>query len=110
MTIRKTFTALAVTAAAIGSGLATAAPATAGGIIVVGSPSFHNGCANHGTRSQSGGQTTDGSGAAQGLLAQVPIDNALNHCGGADLPTGGGLASGGRGGGGSIDVGNGLIG
>ncbi len=49
MTTRMAVTALGITAAAIGAGLTTAAPAFAGGIIVVASPSYDNSCANHKT-------------------------------------------------------------
>ncbi|MER7349085.1 hypothetical protein ABT390_27165 [Streptomyces aurantiacus] len=77
---------LAITAAGIGTGLMAASPAAAGGIIVIGSPSFNNGCANHQTHTQPRGTTSEGSGPAQGLLAQVPVTDPLNHCGGADLP------------------------
>ncbi len=84
MTTRRTGTALAVTAAAIGSGLASATPAAAGGIIVIGSPSFMNSCTNHGHATQRGA-TTNGNGAAGGLLATLPVSGPLNDCGGADL-------------------------
>ncbi|KWT59220.1 hypothetical protein ADL21_24895 [Streptomyces albus subsp. albus] len=73
-------------AAVIGTGLATASPAAAGGIIVIASPSFTNACANHGAHAKPRGHSSNGSGSAQGLLAQVPIVDAVNHCGGADVP------------------------
>ncbi|CAM5518367.1 hypothetical protein SRIMM317S_06997 [Streptomyces rimosus subsp. rimosus] len=83
MTILRKVSAVA---AALGAGLASAAPAAAGGIIVIGSPSHDNTCANHGTVTQPMGSTSNGNGAAGGLLGQIPIGSALNHCGGADLP------------------------
>ena len=84
MTAHKTFTALGLTAAALGAGLATAAPASAGGIIVVASPSFENTCAN-GHSSGASGPTTHGPGGVSGLVGQIPLTSPLNHCGGADL-------------------------
>ncbi|MFD5604438.1 hypothetical protein ACFWI5_15630 [Streptomyces sp. NPDC127064] len=85
MTPRRTVTALALTAAGLGAGIAAATPAAAGGIIVIDSPAFNNSCANHGTHHpQAQGLTSNGSGPAQGLLAQVPTASPLNQCGGAD--------------------------
>ncbi|GAA2670764.1 hypothetical protein [Streptomyces lunalinharesii] len=86
MTTRRTLTALGVTAAVLGAGLATAAPASAGGILVFLSPSMDNSCTNHGTATQSKGKTKHASGTAGGLLAELPVASPLNHCGGADLP------------------------
>ncbi|WP_189762375.1 hypothetical protein [Streptomyces xanthochromogenes] len=85
MTTRRTATALAVAAAAIGAGLAAASPAVAGGVIVVASPSHDNSCFNT-DAAQSRDATRNGSGTAAGLLAALPIETPLNHCGGADLP------------------------
>ncbi|MFF3976936.1 hypothetical protein [Streptomyces sp. NPDC001828] len=82
---RRTVTALAVAAATIGTGLAAAAPAAAGGIIVVASPSHDNSCFNT-DAAQSRDATRNGSAAAAGLLAALPIETPLNHCDGADLP------------------------
>ncbi|SCG07849.1 hypothetical protein GA0115259_111997, partial [Streptomyces sp. MnatMP-M17] len=64
---------------------AAAGSAAAGGAGVLLSPSFANGCANHQTNTQPQGGTSNGSGGAQGLLAQLPAGSPLNHCGGADL-------------------------
>lgn len=87
MTTHRTLaTALGLTTAALGAGLATAAPASAGGVIVVASPSFDNSCANHGTAKQSAGRTTHGSGTVGGNLAALPAATPLNQCGGADIP------------------------
>ncbi|MER6302047.1 hypothetical protein ABT247_21150 [Kitasatospora sp. NPDC001539] len=79
-------TGLVLTSAALCAGFATAAPAAAGGIIVIASPSHDNSCLNSYTRTQPYGRTTGTSGSAQGLQAQVPLLGPLNHCGGADLP------------------------
>lgn len=86
MTLSRKSTALVVAAAAIGTGFAGASPAAAGGIIVVASPSYDNACANHNTRTQPDGNTSGESGSGTGLLTQLPLSTALNHCGGADLP------------------------
>ncbi|KUH38257.1 hypothetical protein ATE80_13805 [Streptomyces kanasensis] len=104
--------ALTLTVTAATSGVLTAGPASAGGIGDVLSPAFGTNCANHDVGAQPAGTTTTaGTGAANGNLLGLPLGSPLNHCGGADLlPTGdGGLASGARGGGGSLDVGNGLV-
>ncbi len=85
MATRRTVTALAVAAAAIATGFASAAPAAAGGIIVIASPSHDNTCANQGHATQRGA-TTSGSGSTGGILAALPVSGPLNHCGGADLP------------------------
>ncbi|WP_409240364.1 hypothetical protein [Streptomyces sp. PA5.6] len=82
----KTVAWAAATAAALGIVLGTAAPAAAGGIIVIGSPSHDNTCTNHGTHTKPAAGTQRAAGPVQGLLAQVPVVNAINHCGGADLP------------------------
>ncbi|MGA4803462.1 chaplin family protein [Streptomyces lavendulocolor] len=77
-------TSLAVLTAAVGTGVAAAAPASAGGIGTFLSPAFGTLCANHhGT--QATGTTTQGTGAATGNLAGLPIGSPLNHCGGADV-------------------------
>ncbi|MEU7190662.1 hypothetical protein [Streptomyces sp. NPDC045369] len=81
----RTVTTLAVTAAAAGLSLAGAAPASAGGVIVLGSPSHDNTCRN-GAGTAVRGAATHGNGSAAGLLGQIPFGSPLNHCGGADLP------------------------
>lgn len=83
--MRKTATGLSLTAAALGAGIAGAAPASAGGIGDFLSPAFGVTCANlhNGARAQ--GATTQGTGAANGNLAELPLGSALNQCGGADL-------------------------
>ncbi|MGW5820318.1 hypothetical protein [Streptomyces noursei] len=86
MTTRRTLaTALGLTTATLGAGLAAAAPASAGGIAVIASPSFDNSCANSQSTDASG-PTRHGAGTASGLRTQLPADTPLNHCGGADLP------------------------
>ncbi|MEU6313775.1 hypothetical protein [Streptomyces sp. NPDC047014] len=52
---------------------------------MIASPSHDNSCANHKTLTQPEGLTSNGSGTTEGMLAQLPVVNALNHCGGADL-------------------------
>nr|BAK19903.1 hypothetical protein [Streptomyces rochei] len=85
MTARKTTTALALAGAAA-AGLATAAPAEAGGLGTFLSPAFGTTCANLNTGAHAHGTTTRGSGTAGGNLAGLPIGSPLNHCGGTDTP------------------------
>ncbi|WP_307161154.1 hypothetical protein [Streptomyces rishiriensis] len=59
-------------------GLGTAAPATAGGIGDFLSPAFGVSCANLNNGTQANGTTTQGTGAANGNLAGLPVGNALN--------------------------------
>ncbi|WP_073224281.1 hypothetical protein [Streptomyces sp. NBRC 110465] len=82
---RRTLSALAVVAAAGGS-LATAAPASAGGVGDFLSPAFGTDCANHRVGTQAAGATTAGTGAANANVLGLPLGSALNQCGGADLP------------------------
>ncbi|MEU8955502.1 hypothetical protein AB0C93_14475 [Streptomyces sp. NPDC048518] len=86
MHLEKSLTTAAVTVATLGTLFVAAGPAAAGGIIVVASPTHDNSCANHKTHTQPRGNTSAGSGPVNGLLAQLPLTTALNHCGGADLP------------------------
>ncbi|MEV5597733.1 hypothetical protein [Streptomyces sp. NPDC052496] len=72
-------------AAAAAVALGGAEPASAGGIIVIGSPSHDNTCLN-GRFSAARGAATHTTGNAAGLLGQVPFRSPLNHCGDADLP------------------------
>ncbi|KAA6223072.1 hypothetical protein CP973_15105 [Streptomyces albofaciens JCM 4342] len=85
MIARKIVTPLAVAATAVGTTFATGAPAAAGGIIVIGSPSHNNTCMN-GPSTAAHGAATHGTGSAAGLLGQIPFGSPLNHCGSADLP------------------------
>ncbi|MGZ3097144.1 hypothetical protein [Streptomyces sp. H72] len=85
---RKTTATLALATAALGSGLATATPASAGGIGDILSPAFGTTCGNHGS-THATGVTTHTTGAANGNLAGLPIGSPLNQCGGADLPLSG---------------------
>jgi hypothetical protein len=75
---------LSLVGTSLGIGLANAAPASAGGIGGFLSPAFGTNCANHST-TESTGDTIHGSGAANGLLASVPVSNPSNQCGGADV-------------------------
>ncbi|MEU7159828.1 hypothetical protein [Streptomyces chrestomyceticus] len=61
------------------------APASAGGIIVIGSPSHDNTCVNRAGAAVRGA-ATHATGNLAGLLGQASLRNPLNHCGGADLP------------------------
>ncbi len=81
----RTTTTFAVTAAAAAVSLVGAVPASAGGFIVIGSPSHDNTCVNRAGAAVRGA-ATHGTGNAAGLLGQVPFGSPLNHCGGADLP------------------------
>lgn len=60
-------------------------PAWAGGIGDFLSPAFGTSCANHNTAARAEGTTTQGTGAANGNLAGLPIGSPMNQCGGADL-------------------------
>ncbi|MFJ6669057.1 hypothetical protein [Streptomyces sp. NPDC091383] len=82
---RRALGALALTAAA-GSGLATAAPASAGGVGDLLSPAFGTTCANHRVGGHTTGATTAGTGAANANVLGLPLGSALNQCGGADFP------------------------
>ncbi|GGS80386.1 hypothetical protein [Streptomyces badius] len=86
MTIYRTATALAVAAAAIGTGFAAAEPAAAGGIGDFLSPAFGTGCENHRIGAHATGATTSGSGTASSNTGRLPLLSALNRCGGADAP------------------------
>lgn len=80
MSIRTT--GLALTAIAVGASMATAAPASAGGVGDFLSPAFATTCTNdHGAHAN--GVTTRGTGAGDGNLAGLPIGSPANHCGGA---------------------------
>ncbi|MFH8348972.1 hypothetical protein [Streptomyces sp. NPDC018045] len=72
-------------AAAVAAAFVGAAPASAGGLIVIGSPSHNNTCMN-GPRMDARGDAGDGTGSVAGLLGQIPFGSPLNHCGSADLP------------------------
>ncbi|MER7514049.1 hypothetical protein ACFZBM_34400 [Streptomyces lavendulae] len=85
MTTRRTATVLALTTAAIGAGLTTAAPATAGGIGDFLSPAFGTDCENHRIGAHATGATTSGSGTVSSNTGKLPLLSALNHCGGADM-------------------------
>ncbi|MEU8465774.1 chaplin family protein [Streptomyces sp. NPDC029003] len=85
MTFPRSSTALALTAAALGAGALTATPATAGGIGDFLSPAFGTNCANLQNGAHAAGTTTRGSGGLASNLAALPVNNPLNHCGGADF-------------------------
>ncbi|MFC8226282.1 hypothetical protein [Streptomyces sp. NPDC057287] len=77
-------TAIALVGATIGSGLAAASPAYAGGSGAILSPAFATNCGNHNGGRQPTGSTTAGTGAVNGNLLGAPLGSALNQCGGAD--------------------------
>ncbi|MEV8535815.1 hypothetical protein [Streptomyces sp. NPDC051211] len=85
MITRRTVATLSLATATLGGALATAAPASAGGIGDFLSPAFGVSCANLNNRAHANGATMHGTGAADGNLASLPVGNALNQCGGADL-------------------------
>ncbi|WP_125211639.1 hypothetical protein [Streptomyces griseofuscus] len=75
---------MTLSVATVGSGLAMATPASAGGIGDFLSPAFGTSCVNtHSAHAQ--GETTYGTGAVDGDLAGIPIASPFNQCGGADL-------------------------
>ncbi|MER7110590.1 hypothetical protein [Streptomyces sp. NPDC000229] len=81
---RKTATSFGFVIAA-GVSVATAAPASAGGVGDFLSPAFGTSCANQNTGARATGTTHHGTGTAGGNLAGLPLGSALNHCGGADF-------------------------
>ncbi|KWT56756.1 hypothetical protein ADL21_37920 [Streptomyces albus subsp. albus] len=85
MVMRQTLAVLGLTAATVGSGMVTAAPAAAGEIPVFLSPAYTNNCANHGHARTAGGPLQS-AGTVNGLLAAVPVSSPTNQCGGADGP------------------------
>ncbi|MFD8153128.1 hypothetical protein ACFY3O_20510 [Streptomyces sp. NPDC001046] len=80
--MNRTFTTTCL--ALLASGVA-AAPASAGGLLPIGSPAFGTFCGNKGT-SQTSGATSHATGAASANFAGLPISNPTNQCGGADDP------------------------
>lgn len=84
MSTRKIMGTIGVTAAIVGTGIATAAPAAAGGVGDFLSPAFGTACTNHhGTRAH--GSTTHGTGTGNGNLAGLSLGTPANQCGGADF-------------------------
>lgn len=75
----------------VGLSLATAGPASAGGIGDFLSPAFGTNCANHNSRPHATGTTTAGTGSLDGNLLGIPAGSALNQCGGADAPSTGNM-------------------
>ncbi|MGI5451187.1 hypothetical protein ACQEVM_36535 [Streptomyces sp. CA-243310] len=72
----RTVTAPGLTAAAIGASIATAAPASAGGIGDFLSPAFGVNRANRNNGAHANGTTTQGAGAIGGNIAGIPIGSA----------------------------------
>lgn len=62
----------------------SAGPASAGGILPIGSPAFGTLCANRHTGGHANGTTSHGTGTANGNFASLPLGSPLNQCGGAD--------------------------
>ncbi|MFD3780738.1 hypothetical protein [Streptomyces sp. NPDC058612] len=82
----RTHQAITLIVVTVGCGGFATAPAWAGGVGDFRSPAFGTSCANHDTGAHNAGDTTTGTGTLTGILAGLPLDSALNHCGGADLP------------------------
>ncbi|GAA3126960.1 hypothetical protein ACH4UY_15310 [Streptomyces longwoodensis] len=76
--------AVGLTAVAMGAGIASAEPAAAGGIGVIGSPAFDNTCITIDHTSKAVAETVHTSGFLNNV-AQLPLSNPYQHCGGADL-------------------------
>ncbi|MER7623812.1 hypothetical protein [Streptomyces sp. NPDC126503] len=89
MNHRTAAAALALTA--LGTPLATAGPAAAGGIGNFLSPAFGTSCANLHTGAHADGVTAHGTGTVGGNLAGLPISDPFSHCGGAELGAAGGV-------------------
>ncbi|MFE9414007.1 chaplin family protein [Streptomyces sp. NPDC006704] len=86
MKTHKTWALLGIAVTAVGSGLASAAPASAGGIGDFLSPAFGTSCGNLNNGALAAGNTHHSTGTAGGNLARLPLSGPLNQCGGADLP------------------------
>lgn len=86
MDTRRTVAAVALAAAALSSGLATATPASAGGVGDFLSPAFGDTCVNEHVGAKAVGATTRSTGTGGGTVAGIPIVSPVNQCGGADLP------------------------
>ncbi|MFI1377235.1 chaplin family protein [Streptomyces longwoodensis] len=84
MITKSTATALGLLAASVGAGLASASPASAGGVGDFLSPAFGTSCTNQHTGAHADGITQYGTGTAGGNLAGLPVGSPLNQCGGAD--------------------------
>lgn len=82
---QRAWAVLGIAATAVSSGLASASPASAGGIGDFLSPAFGTSCANLNNGAHAAGNTHHGTGMVGGNLAGLPIGSPLNHCGGADL-------------------------
>lgn len=85
MNMRNATVALAVTAAA-GTAMATASPASAGGVGDFLSPAFGTTCIIHGSHDAKGATTRE-TGTVTGNLLGLPLGAPLNECGGADFVT-----------------------
>ncbi|WP_190129515.1 chaplin family protein [Streptomyces mashuensis] len=69
----------------MGLGLATAAPAFAGGVGAIASPALDNACATVHHTTDAVGQAVQTPGLGSGVT-EVPMSVPFQHCGGADLP------------------------
>lgn len=85
MTLRSALTALTLGVGTFAAALFAAAPASAGGIVVIASPSHDNSCLNLGS-AKAASSLKRAAGTVSNLLGQVPVASPLNHCGGADAP------------------------
>ncbi|GAA2651168.1 hypothetical protein [Streptomyces lunalinharesii] len=84
MISRRTLATLGVTTVALGAGLATAAPATAGGIGVFASPAFDNTCITLHRTTRAVGRMVNQPAIGSNLL-QAPVQVPYQHCGGAEV-------------------------
>ena len=84
MTTRRTLAALGITAATLGTVLATAAPASAGGTAVIAGPAFDNTCITLHRTPRAATQLAKQPGIRSHLLP-VPMHAPRRHCGGADV-------------------------
>ncbi|MEU7158845.1 hypothetical protein [Streptomyces chrestomyceticus] len=83
MISRQAAAVVAFTVTSVSAGIATSAPAVAGGVGDFLSPAFAVTCVNH-TGARTSGATTHGTGTASSNLVGLPLGSALNQCGGAD--------------------------
>ncbi|MFB7747547.1 hypothetical protein [Streptomyces sp. NPDC056132] len=86
MTSQRVLITFGVSALALGASLASAIPATAGGVGDFLSPAFGTACGNLNNGARADGVTSSGTGTGGGNLVGLPMGSALNQCGGADLP------------------------
>lgn len=67
-----------------GTGMLSAAPASAGGIGTIGGPAFDNTCVTIEHTNMAVGETVHAPGLLNNVV-QVPLSRPYQHCGGADI-------------------------